>query len=86
MDTATYIGLAAGALTTVSLVPQLFKIWRSKSAKDVSTGMFATFCVGVALWLAYGIVKEDTAVIASNAAALTLAVAILVLKLKRGTR
>jgi MtN3 and saliva related transmembrane protein len=51
LDLTTAIGLAAGLLTTVSLIPQVTKIWKTKSAKDVSRKMFIAFCVGVALWL-----------------------------------
>ena len=82
MDAIIATGLLAGALTTASLFPQLAKIWRTKSAEDVSTGMFVTFCIGVVLWLVYGIANRDVAVIAANAITLVLAIAILVLKFK----
>ena len=82
MDLITGLGLVAGALTTASLIPQLLKIWRSKSAKDVSTTMFAIFATGVILWLVYGSIKADVAVIVANACSLLLAIAILCLKVR----
>jgi len=78
------IGLAAGLLTTVSLVPQVTKIWKTRSAKDVSRRMFVTFCVGVALWLAYGIAKGDLPMIVWNSVSLALALCILGMKLRFG--
>lgn len=74
------MGLAAGALTTTSFVPQITRIVRTKSADDISTGMFLMFCTGVALWLAYGIARSDLAVIVANVVTLVLAGAVLVLK------
>lgn len=76
------LGLLAGVLTTASLIPQVTKIWKTKSARDVSLKMFVAFCVGVGLWLAYGIIKAEAAIIITNAATLLLGAAILVMKLK----
>lgn len=82
MTTAT--GLAAGFLTTISLLPQAAKIWKTKSAKDVSKRMFIAFCTGVALWLAYGILQGELPIIVWNAVSLVLGLAILGMKLKFG--
>ncbi|MGH8006631.1 MAG: SemiSWEET family sugar transporter [Candidatus Binatia bacterium] len=82
MDFTTVLGLLAGALTTISFIPQLTKIRRTKSAEDISTSMFVTFCAGVALWLIYGIMNRDLAVIAANFVTLLLALMILILKAK----
>jgi MtN3 and saliva related transmembrane protein len=84
MDMATVIGLAAGFLTTVSLVPQVQKIWKTKSAKDVSRKMFIAFCTGVALWLVYGILQEEPPMILWNAVSLALGLGILGMKIKYG--
>lgn len=84
MDTANLIGLAAGFLTTVAFVPQVVKIWKTRSAKDVSLYTFIAFTIGVGLWLAYGILKQEPPIIVWNAATLALAFAILAMKLKFG--
>jgi MtN3 and saliva related transmembrane protein len=84
LDLPTVIGLAAGLLTTVSLVPQVTKIWKTKSAKDVSRKMFIAFCVGVALWLVYGILKGELPMILWNSVSLVLGLCILAMKLKYG--
>lgn len=82
MDLTTVIGLIAGLLTTVSLVPQVMKIWKSKSAKDISLKMFAAFSVGVALWLVYGVLQKEMPMILWNGVSLVLASGILAMKLK----
>jgi MtN3 and saliva related transmembrane protein len=47
LDLTAVLGLIAGCLTTVSLVPQAWKVWRSRSAKDISLKMFIAFASGV---------------------------------------
>jgi MtN3 and saliva related transmembrane protein len=84
MDITTLLGFAAGFLTTIAFVPQVAKIWKAKSAKDVSLSTFAAFALGVALWLAYGIAKQEPPIIVWNAVTLALAAAILAMKLKFG--
>ncbi len=82
MDVTVGLGLLAGGLTTVSFVPQVTKIWKTKSAEDVSLTMFVAFCVGVVLWLVYGAIKKDWAIIFTNGVTLILGLAILVMKIK----
>lgn len=81
---AETLGYLAGTLTTVAFVPQVWRIWSTKSAHDISWGMFAIFTMGVVLWLVYGIVLDTWPVILANAITLTLAVAVLVLKWRFG--
>ena len=82
MDMTVALGLLAGGLTTVSFVPQVTKIWKTKSAEDVSLTMFVAFCVGVGLWLTYGIIKKDWAILLTNGVTLVLGLAILAMKIK----
>lgn len=81
MQGTAVLGFIAGVLTTVAFVPQVLKIWRSKQAHDISLGMFVLFSIGVALWIAYGILIGSTPVILANSVTLTLALLILALKL-----
>ena len=83
---ANFIGLLAGVLTTVAFIPQLLKIYASKSGKDVSARMFVMFSVGVALWLVYGILIGSPPVIIANTVTLGLAVAIMALKIRYARR
>lgn len=82
MDTAQWIGLAAGLLTTLAFVPQVLKIWRTRSAKDISLRTYVFFSIGVALWLVYGILRQEPPIILWNAVTLVLAIAIVAMKLR----
>jgi MtN3 and saliva related transmembrane protein len=84
MDITTSIGFAAGLLTTIAFVPQVVQIWKAKSAKDVSLHTFVAFAIGLGLWLAYGILKQELPIIVWNAVTLALTGAILAMKLKFG--
>lgn len=82
MDPATLLGLIAATLTTLSFVPQLTKVWRTKSADDLSIGMFSVFSLGILLWLIYGILRADLPLIVANTVTLALSLAILALKIR----
>ena len=82
MNTVSILGLLAGTLTTLAFLPQVLKTWKSKSAKDLSLGMFSIFTTGVVLWLAYGIIIKDVPVIAANMVTLILASILLSWKLR----
>jgi len=82
MNFVEVLGLSAGACTTLAFLPQVIKTWKSRSAKDLSLGMFSVFCFGVLLWLIYGIFQHDVPVIAANLITLMLASTLLVFKLR----
>ena len=75
------LGLVAGIFTTIAFIPQLFKIWISKSAKDVSIGMFSLFILGVTLWCIYGWEIHSFPVLIANSITLILTILILTLKI-----
>ncbi len=77
-----FLGLFAGACTTSAFIPQVLQVWRSRSAKDLSLGMYIIFCLGVATWLTYGIFLGAPSIIIANALTLVFALAILIMKLK----
>ncbi|RAV99853.1 SemiSWEET transporter [Pseudochryseolinea flava] len=76
------LGLVAGACTTIAFLPQVIKTWKSRSAKDLSLSMFSIFCLGVTLWLVYGIMVKDIPVIVANMLTLMLASTLLYFKLR----
>lgn len=77
-----HLGFLAATLTTVSFVPQVWLVWRQRSAAGISAGMYSIFTLGVALWLAYGIMIGSVPVVIANGITLLLAVSILVMKWK----
>ena len=79
-QTINLIGMAAGALTTLSFVPQVWKTYRRKSAGDFSWGYLLAFTTGLALWLWYGLLISSTPVVMANGVALFLLAGLVGLK------
>lgn len=77
-------GYLAATCTTAAYLPQAVKAWRTRSTRDLSLGMLAVLVAGIALWLAYGIGKSDPPLILANTITLTLAGALVALKLRHG--
>ena len=82
MAYADIIGFIGGALTTLSLVPQAVKAWRTKHTRDISIWWIVTLTIGIVLWLVYGILISSLPIIVTNIATLILAVIVLTLKMK----
>ncbi len=79
---STLIGILAGALCTISFIPQVIKIVKTKQAKDLSVVTFSIFSLGVFLWLIYGVLIKELPVILANAATLAFALFIVVMKIR----
>ena len=84
MAAVTLVGFLAGFCTTVSFLPQVLKTWRSRSTEDISLGMFLVFTCGCMLWLLYGILLRDIAIILPNVVTIVLSTVILACKLRYG--
>lgn len=66
MELTTYIGIAAGTCTSISLLPQLIKIIKEQKAEDISFVMLIILLAGLGLWIGYGIMKKDYPIIITN--------------------
>lgn len=82
MDYVTIIGFAAGILTTVALMPQVAKAWKTKLTRDVSLLWAVALTIGVFLWLVYGILINSLPIIIANSVTVILAFIVLILKIK----
>lgn len=82
MDSITLLGYVAGFLTSLALLPQVVKIYKSRSARDISSVMFAIFCIGIILWIIYGVAIGSTPVIIANSVSLSFSLIILALKFR----
>jgi len=81
MDAATVLGVVAGILTSTGFLPQIAKGYRSKKMHDVSLLMPAVLGLGMALWLVYGIAREDVAIIFANSVGVSLTAILCIMKL-----
>jgi MtN3 and saliva related transmembrane protein len=78
------IGIIAGFITTSALIPQVLKIFKTKSTKDISLTMFIFLAFGIALWFFYGLLINEIPVILANFISLILILSIIVMKIKYG--
>jgi len=76
------IGYVAATMTTVSFLPQLIRVIKLRSARDISLGMFLIFTVGTTFWLIYGLLSRSLPVAIANGVTLVLSASILYLKLR----
>ena len=82
MQLTPYVGYVAGALTVVSLVPQVLRAWRTKNTRDLSVRTFLLLITAGVLWITYGALASDWPVIATNSGMVMLNGAILAAKLR----
>jgi MtN3 and saliva related transmembrane protein len=78
----TLVGLLAAVCTTVSYIPQLHKVWQTRSTEDISLKMFLILAAGIALWVIYGVLKSDIVIMLANAVSFLLLSGILFFKLR----
>ena len=78
------LGLVAGALVTCSMVPQLVRVFKLKSAREISRLFTMLLLLGMIWWLAYGIYLRLTPVILWNAIGAVLVAILICAKLKYG--
>jgi len=89
MEMTTILGNAAmiaGIILVFAGMPQAYKIYKDKSAKDVSLLMFALILIGQMIWLLYGISLKNLPLIATNLGAgiVNLVIVILILRYRNG--
>ncbi|HYE00962.1 MAG TPA: SemiSWEET transporter [Alphaproteobacteria bacterium] len=77
-------GYAAALCTTGAYLPQVIRVWRTRSTEDISLWMFLVLVTGLVLWLVYGLWKGEIPIVAANAVTLVLASIILYFKLTQG--
>ncbi len=82
MDSVSILGFVAGAVTTIAFVPQVVKVWRTRSTADISLWTFLALCIGIVLWLGYGFLIDDLPLLVANGITLVLAGNILVFKFR----
>ena len=61
------LGIVAGFLTSVAMIPQLIKVIKEKNVEDISWVMILVLICGLSLWVWYGIIQEELPIILSNA-------------------
>ncbi len=84
MEWRELLGFIGGALTTVGFVPQVWRLFRLRSAREISLPFTVFFMAGIAFWLSYGISMGLPSIVIWNAITLALGCAMLYAKLRYG--
>ena len=72
MDIINIVGAAGGIVSSITFLPQVIKIWKTKSAKDLSTATLMFLILNVSLWLLYGILTNLYPIIITNGIVLSM--------------
>lgn len=72
MNFIDIIGLFAGTCVTISVIPQIIKVWKTKKVKAISLLTFSILTFGIMVWVIYGILKNDWPIIITNSISLCL--------------
>jgi MtN3 and saliva related transmembrane protein len=84
LDLTEYIGLIAGFLITCSFIPQIMRVLRLKSAREISVLFTGLTLLGMVLWLTYGIKHGLIPIVLWNVIGLLLIIILLGAKMKYG--
>ncbi|PZP42394.1 MAG: hypothetical protein DI598_16990 [Pseudopedobacter saltans] len=82
MSFTQIIGFIATILSIATYMPQVFQLYKTKSARDISMPMLLLLCFGVAIWLTFGIWIKDIPLILTNGLILTMSLLMVIMKLK----
>jgi len=80
------VGFSAAFLTMFGFLPQVLKIYRTKSVKDLSLLAILQFMLGVFCWLLYGLHLKNYIIIIANGVTFLILLTSLVLFLKYNAR
>ncbi len=78
------IGLCAGFFSTFSTLPQIIKVWRERSARDISLFMFLMWWTSTILWMIYGLLTGSIPLVMANTVTCVLVFLMILMKVKFG--
>ena len=84
MPFSEILGLVAGLFTTFAIIPQIMRVYKLKSAREISVIYNTTMLLGIILWLVYGIILGLVPIIIWNIIGALLNILLLLAKLKYG--
>jgi MtN3 and saliva related transmembrane protein len=66
MDWIESIGLLGSAISSITFMPQVYQVWKTKSVGDLNLAMMVIVFISTIVWLIYGIGKGLWPVIICN--------------------
>jgi len=80
MDGIELIGHAGAFLTSVTFIPQVYKVWQTKSVNDLSLTMLFIILTSTIVWLIYAFALSLLHVILANSIVFILDVMLIYFK------
>jgi len=84
LSPSEYLGIIAGIFTTFAVVPQIIRVYKLKSAREISFIFTSSMLLGVVFWLVYGIILGLVPLIIWNSIGIALNSWLLFVKAKYG--
>jgi MtN3 and saliva related transmembrane protein len=81
LELQDYVGFIGGVFSSISFLPQVIKLWKTRSAKDLSMMTLLFLIVNVCTWLAYGVLIHAWPLIVTNAIVLSMVLLMVYFKL-----
>lgn len=79
--TVENLGLIAGAITSMAIVPQVVRSFRTRSVRDISVWQPLLLEIGMVLWLLYGVLINDVPLIAANGFSIVCNTLLIIMKI-----
>lgn len=86
VDPVQIVGFCAAAASVASFLPQVWKIIKTRNVKGLSVPMYALTAFSFSLWLAFGLLSAQWALILPNALCLAATLFILTMLLLPSTK
>ena len=84
MTYITVIGLVAAVCTTISFMPQIYQVYRTKQTRDLSLPTFILLTIGIFLWLVYGVLLKSLPIVLANTLTLVMCIYVVIMKIRQG--
>lgn len=81
MSAVEILGYSAGAITSLTFLPQVIKTWKDRSARDISLLMFVIAAVNEIMWIVYGALLDNWVIILTNVSVLSMSLIMIYFKL-----
>ena len=81
MDWIQIAGHTGALLSSITFVPQVYKVWTSKSVRDLSLTMMLIVFTSTIIWLIYGVALNLWPVILANGFICILSILLIYFKL-----
>ena len=82
MEPIDALGYCAGVVAVISMFPQVYQSWRTRSTGDINLFAFSTLTFANFLWMLYGFLVDSIPLIVANFLTGSMVASIVFLKLR----